>query len=316
MNHQEDIDDLLAKYFANEELSASQQASLDRWIKANQMEFKRISALVNAPTVGEPSFDAEEAWGKIENRLEQTAKPMPLNGRRVLIWTIAATFAILIATTLFKLSLKEENTFTTYLNDKEATESILLSDGSEVTLYPQSRLDFQDGKERRLAQLEGKAFFNVKKRRGKAFDIETATLKIQVVGTSFLVNTNQGDKAGVFVKSGTVKVSVSKNDLILNANEKVELENGELRVGIINNPKLFFGKKKKLVFENAPIKQVVKEIEKQTDIKIELGKDLDNNFITTRIDTETYESIAAELAFICGCQCDTITKGKHYRLYK
>ncbi len=52
MNHQEDIDDLLAKYFANEELSASQQASLDHWIKANQMEFKRISALVNAPAIG------------------------------------------------------------------------------------------------------------------------------------------------------------------------------------------------------------------------------------------------------------------------
>lgn len=185
-----------------------------------------------------------------------------------------------------------------------------------MTLYPNSRLDFRDGKERRLAQLEGKAFFNVKKRRGKAFDIETAAMKIQVVGTSFLVNTNQEENAGVFVKSGTVKVSVSKNDLILNANEKVELEDGELRIGIINNPKLFFGKKKELVFENTPIKQVTKEIEKQTDIKIELSKGLDDNFITTRINTETYEGIASELAFICGCQCDTITKGKHYRLHK
>ena len=115
------------------------------------MEFKRISALVNAPSIGEPSFDANEAWRKIEDMLEQPAKPIPLNGRRVLVWTIAATFALLIATTLFKLSLKEETEFTTYLNDKETTESILLSDGSEVTLYPNSRLDFQDGKERRLA---------------------------------------------------------------------------------------------------------------------------------------------------------------------
>lgn len=316
MNHQEDIDELLAKYFANEALSASQQASLDHWIKANQTEFKRINALVNAPTLGEPTFDADEAWGKIEDRLRQPTRRMPLNGRRVLVWTIAATFALLIATTLFKLSLQEETASATYRNDQETTESILLSDGSEVTLYPNSRLEFREGKERRLAQLEGKAFFNVKKRRGKAFDIEAAALRIEVVGTSFLVNTNQEEKAGVFVKSGTVKVSVSKNELILNANEKVELEDGELRMGIIHNPKLFFGKKKKLAFENTPIKQVVKEIEKQTDIKIELGKGLDDNFITTRIDTEAYESIASELAFICGCRCDTITQGKHYRLYK
>lgn len=316
MNHQEDIDDLLAKYFANEELSPSQQATLDHWIKANPMEFKRISALVNAPAVGEPTFDAEEAWNKIEDQLKQPAKRATLNGRQVLTWTIAATFALLIAATLFNLSLREESDFTSYQNDKETTESILLSDGSEVTLYPNSRLDFQEGKERRLARLEGKAFFNVKKRRGKAFNIETTALKIQVIGTSFLVDAENEDKAGVFVRSGTVKVSISENDLILNANEKVEMENGDLKVGVIDNPKLFFGKKRQLIFENKPIKQVVKEIEKQTDIKIELAKGLDENFITTRINTENYESIASELAFICGCQCDTIKSGKHYRLYK
>lgn len=315
MNHQEDIDDLLAKYFANEELSPSQQATLDHWIKDNPMEFKRISALVNAPAVGEPTFDAEEAWNKIEEKLRQPAKRVPLNGRLTLVWTIAAAFALLVATTLFDLSLKEDD-FTTYQNVTEKTESILLSDGSEVTLYPNSRLDFQESKERRLARLEGKAFFNVKKRRGKAFDIETAALKIQVIGTSFLVDAESEDKAGVFVRSGTVKVSISENDLILNASEKVEMENGDLKVGVIDNPKLFFGKKRQLIFENKPIKQVVKEIEKQTDIKIELGKGLDENFITTQIDTENYEGIASELAFICGCQCDTIKSGKHYRLYK
>ena len=70
-----------------------------------------------------------------------------------------------------------------------------------------------------------------------------------------------------------------------------------------------------MVFDKTPLSKVLEKVKEQTDVEIVLGKGLERQLVTTRINTDDYESIAAELAFICGCRCDTVEKGKQYRLY-
>ena len=50
MNCKEDINELLARYFAKEELTGTQQKVLDEWISANAEEFERMRKLMEAPT--------------------------------------------------------------------------------------------------------------------------------------------------------------------------------------------------------------------------------------------------------------------------
>ena len=71
-----------------------------------------------------------------------------------------------------------------------------------------------------------------------------------------------------------------------------------------------------LTFSNTRITDVVKQIEQETGIRIELSEGLEQNLVTTRFDDIDARNMTEELAFICGCKYKTITEGKHYKLYK
>ena len=319
MGNHDDIDELLAKHFAHERLTAAQQAKLDQWKAAYPEESQRLQRLVEMPIFSDTSFkvDTEKAWAKVEPQLQEHSLKIGRFSHKAWFYSAAAAIALILVTTWMILS-HETDTQTVRYADITQTENVLLPDGSEVTLYPHATLAFRyadDGTARQV-ELKGKAFFHVKNRDNAPFKISTGQMTVEVLGTSFLVDAAHDNKSGVFVESGRVKVSTSYNNVILEANEKVEIADDQMTLGLIEDPASFFGKGDSvLVFKNSPIATVVQEVEEQTGVKIELGKGLDRNTVTTKINVSERESIAAELAFVCGCQCDTLEKGRHYKLY-
>ena len=234
--------------------------------------------------------------------------------RFITFCSIAASLLLLLGTATVYLFRQPA---VRYENNGQTARSLLLPDSSEVILYPQTKLSFRYAPHHseRLAKLEGKAFFHVKRTDGKPFRVTTEEVEVEVLGTSFLVDATQTERTGVFVESGRVKVSAEDHDLVLHAHEKAELSDGNLQKGTIDDPASFFNRKKtKMVFNQTPLKDVIKEVEKQTGIRIELGRGVEENTVTTRIDPDNAEGIAAELAFLCGCKCDTLKRGKLYRL--
>lgn len=319
MGNQDNIDELLAKYFAHERLTAAQQAKIDQWRAAYPEESQRLQRLLDTPIFSDTAFevDTEKAWARIEPQLKERTLKVNLFHKKAWFYSAAAAIALVLVAALLYLS-HETDTQTVRYADITQTENVLLPDGSEVTLYPHSTLAFRyadDGIARQV-ELTGKAFFHVKNRDNAPFKISTPSITVEVLGTSFLVDAAHDNKSGVFVKSGRVKVSTSHNNVILEANEKVEVTDGQMTLGLIDDPASFFGEGDSiLVFKNSPIATVVQEVEKQTGVKIELGKGLEKNRVTSKINANEKESIAAELAFLCGCRCDTLEKGRHYKLY-
>lgn len=319
MGNQDNIDELLAKYFAHERLTAAQQAKIDQWRAAYPEESQRLQRLLDTPIFSDTAFevDTEKAWARIEPQLKERTLKVNLFHKKAWFYSAAAAIALVLVAALLYLS-HETDTQTVRYADITQTENVLLPDGSEVTLYPHSTLAFRyadDGIARQV-ELTGKAFFHVKNRDNAPFKISTPSITVEVLGTSFLVDAAHDSKSGVFVKSGRVKVSTSHNNVILEANEKVEVTDGQMTLGLIDDPAFFFGKGDSvLVFKNSPIATVVQEVEKQTGVKIELGKGLEKNRVTSKINANEKESIAAELAFLCGCRCDTVEKGRLYKLY-
>ena len=92
---------------------------------------------------------------------------------------------------------------------------------------------------------------------------------------------------------------------------KAELKDGMLKTDTILRPQEVFNMDDSvLVFEQTPVTEVVKIIQEKTGIQIDLAKGLEKNQITTRINIDEPD-IAGELAFLCGCKCETLVKGKH-----
>lgn len=321
MNSKTDINELLAKHFANERLTASQQEELNEWISVHRDEYRRLQKLIGA-SVGKPkgiSFDAERAWQKVEAQLEERSQKVIPFRRKMLFWTsMAASLLIVLAVSMFYFSSASDEEMVRYANVGRTEQHCLLPDSSEVILYPEAVVTYQHTDKGRLARLEGKAFFQVKRKiHGVPFKVETNLLKVEVLGTSFLVDATSKKQAAVFVKSGKVRVRTDESGAVLEANEKAEWKDGRLEVGIIEDPQALFGEAPVvLVFSATPLPDVVREIEKKTGVRIELEAGLEKNLITTRIESESAQDMVEELAFLCGCKYKTLTEGKHYRLYE
>lgn len=321
MNSKTDINELLAKHFANERLTASQQEELNEWISAHRDEYRRLQKLIGA-SVGKPkgiSFDAERAWQKVEAQLEERSQKVIPFRRKMLFWTsMAASLLIVLAVSVFYFSSASDEEMVRYANVGRAEQHCLLPDSSEVILYPEAVVTYQHTDKGRLARLEGKAFFQVKRKiHGVPFKVETNLLKVEVLGTSFLVDAAGKEQAAVFVKSGKVRVKTDESGAVLEANEKAEWKDGRLEVGIIEDPQALFGEAPVvLVFSATPLPDVVRDIEKKTGVRIELEAGLEKNLITTRIESESAQDMVEELAFLCGCKYKTLTEGKHYHLYE
>lgn len=321
MNSKTDINELLARHFANERLTASQQEELNEWMSAHRDEYRRLQKLIGA-SVGKPqgiSFDAERAWQKVEARLEERpSKVIPFR-RKMLFWTsVAASLLIVLAVSVFYFFSASDKEMVRYANAGPTEQHCLLPDSSEVILYPDAVVAYQHTDKGRLARLEGKAFFQVKRKmHGVPFKVETSLLKVEVLGTSFLVDAAGKEQAAVFVKSGKVRVRTDESGAVLEANEKAEWKDGRLEVGVIEDPQALFGEAPViLVFSATPLPDVVREIEQKTGVRIELEAGLEKNLITTRIESESAQDMVEELAFLCGCKYKTLTEGKHYRLYE
>ncbi|WP_324675867.1 FecR family protein [Hymenobacter sp. GOD-10R] len=98
------------------------------------------------------------------------------------------------------------------VNNLEREQELTLHDGSRVTLYPGSRLQYKEGLAgaRREVYLTGQAFFKVTKNPSRPFLVYTDKVLTTVLGTSFLVTAYANQEARVAVREGRVAVQPRK----------------------------------------------------------------------------------------------------------
>ena len=301
MNNQESIDILLAKYHSNEPLSTSEKKEFDLWKAENKEDFEQIERVLrkfgsknNSGT--EKEFDWKSAWLKIENDLNIVPK-RKIN-RIYRISAIAATVLLFIGLSVY---FAQSNKEVLYTNHTSVNMEISLPDHSSVQLFPNSEITYFYEKNIRRVNLQGKAFFNVAKHQGRAFIVNTNEMRISVMGTSFLVDASNQKKSGVFVKTGIVKVSSDKDEIILKANQQAQMGNHTITRDTITDSSLFTRGNEPIVlnFNNQPIKNVLKVIETTFNVKIEIEESLKDNRITTRIENNKLDEIMRELAYLC-----------------
>tara|TARA_B100001250_G_scaffold291083_1_gene252807 strand:- start:3756 stop:4649 length:894 start_codon:yes stop_codon:yes gene_type:complete len=178
---------------------------------------------------------------------------------------------------------------------------IRLPDGSSSTLNALSSIKYKRNfnKHRELT-LSGEAFFDVIKS-DIPFIITTKFGEVKVLGTSFNVR-SRDDGFEVGVNEGIVKVSNGKNTFLIKEDEMIKInpsdpnKNQNIVKAYKNYPDWV---NNILFFENTPISEACREIERTFDITINFSKSEINNIkITGIIETTDIYSVLSSLSLL------------------
>lgn len=117
----------------------------------------------------------------------------------------------------------EKGTLTTSTAERT---TVVLMDGSKVTLNAHSSLSVTDFEKKREVVLIGEAFFEVKKDVNRPFTVHGGGLDIQVLGTSFNVQAYKGSQnTSVSVRTGKVRIANQNSNLsTLIADENIKYD--------------------------------------------------------------------------------------------
>ena len=160
-----------------------------------------------------------------------------------------------------------------------------LPDGSEVTINANSRIrygnDWKDGGSREV-WMEGEAFFHVRKTPDRRrFVVHTDRFDIVVTGTQFNV-VSRPRNANVMLREGSVILhGKDGREVDMAAGDFVQWDGQTLRRREVRRDSVLAWKDRKLIFDKTPLKDVVKIIEDQYGVKVQLSdKSLGDSTIT------------------------------------
>lgn len=241
-------------------------------------EFEEMKTLWDASQETRPVEipDAKIGWLKLKREM---AKPEAVKRRsfsRIPGWFAPrprfafAGICILILTGIWVVRTLPH----TFKAGRGEIRTLVLSDGSEITLNSGSRLsvpkDFNTTS--RVLSLKGEAFFKVVSN-GLPFQVKTDVASVQVVGTQFNVFTRKG-RAEVEVTEGTVNFrSLSERD------SSVTLTKGQQsrceEQGVPEPPRSFETRfapgwmHHRLIADRTPVRDILDEIERRFNVHIE-----------------------------------------------
>lgn len=215
----------------------------------------------------------EDAWKRIEHKIRaknsHTDRSFPLY-RKVIYPMIATAASLVFLITIFLTRLPQQEK-QAYITDSGSTYSIFLPDSSEVNLNAETELNFNPDqwKRKRIIELNGEAFFNVKK--GKRFIVRTDMGNVTVIGTSFnVLSRNNSFQVSCF----TGKVSVESSD----KKASIKLSQGQFSEYLdsdqFSTPEAFDPDRvaswhcNDLFFTNAPLTKVFSEFEDQYNVTV------------------------------------------------
>lgn len=179
------------------------------------------------------------------------------------------------------------------VNISDKQQVIKLADGSQVVLYPHSKLSFAETfpADQRTVYLSGDAYFQVAKDPKRPFLVHTTDIVTKVLGTGFFVRAQDAsDKTLVEVREGKVSVFKQKefmegrnaqaktpNGIVLTPNQKLIFEHAssEMRRTLSDNPEIVpSGNPKTFEFVNAPASTVLTDLEEAYQIDIIFDHDV------------------------------------------
>ncbi|WP_235295922.1 FecR family protein [Portibacter marinus] len=240
--HDKSVMTLLHRQLTDQLDGADRQLLID-WLahsSQNVEEQQKVSQVWELSKGYTPTYepDVDKSFQKFQKRLQadlpsqQPAKVIPLNP--IKDWMKYAAIGVILIGALIvwqvSNSLNVDQLMVSTITNE--VKSIDLVDGTKVWVNEKSTFTYPSKfiNGNREVILEGEAFFDVEENKKKPFIIRTEAANVQVLGTSFSVNTaNKDGLMEVEVKEGTVRVTPEGSSMSMDVtmNEKLYYDTSE-----------------------------------------------------------------------------------------
>lgn len=202
MNERQIPYELLAKYLSRQ-CTQAELEEVNRWLNEDAehpLLLEKLKRQWEAVQVDASVFvipDKAAVWNKVQARIRDKAKQVPMYSRSLLIRvsSVAAFIALVLGFSLsFLLNGQKESWQASQFENVVMAPSgqktqLVLPDGTLVWLNSGSRLsyNYQYSTKDRVVYLEGEAFFDVKKDTQYPFIVKAGAVDVKVHGTAFNV---------------------------------------------------------------------------------------------------------------------------------
>ncbi len=283
----QNIYNILSKHFLHE-TSEQEEQQITEFKKTNSTEYNILKKLWIRGDIEVKDFDSSTAWKAVQDkathRKTKSAKIILLYQK---LRRIAAVAAILIigttASYFFVHTNKTPETIAQALIS-ESGKLVLLSDGSQVWLNRNATLTYPEKfeKHNRKVELKGEAFFEVSKNPEKPFIVSTSNSSVEVLGTSFNINSNS-KKTEVTVTTGKVKVTNANksNNVIITKGLSAIVSGTEVEKYQTENINYLSWKTGEFVFKDVAIEKVIEDLNTYYPEQLRVGGSTGNNCLLT-----------------------------------
>ncbi|MCX6120885.1 MAG: FecR domain-containing protein [Ignavibacteriales bacterium] len=221
-----------------------------------------------------------------------------------------------------KRELAYQSTYQEYSTQKGERSKLLLSDGTSIHLNSATKVRFPIvfAKEKREVFLDGEGFFEVARNESSPFTVQTANANIRVLGTIFNVTSySEDNKTQVVVSEGQVAFAgIQQQDVVLlNRNQMSRIIKGghPTTAEVIRTDKYLAWLKNQMVFENATLAEVIKQLSRKYDVVFEVhDPELLSRHIVATYGNESLSQIIRSLSFSLRFQYEQ--RGKVVSLYR
>lgn len=298
---------IISRYF-DKQATPEEMEKLQTWLEEDSVNRKMFSELSElhqlTASVPQPlSPDKQKAWKKIESKIKAKRNPSGLFIRR-LSWPAAAVALLLVGMAIYlwvDQSAKNKllgTQFTEIITSPGQKSRAILPDGSSVWLNSGSSLRYNGNfnlKDRAVI-VEGEAFFEVTKDKAKEFRVRTGMLDVVVYGTSFNIqNFRDENFQEITVAEGCVGLWDNSREirqlhpgdqaLLDKTTNKIAFRNGD--AGMVSA-----WKNNELVFDNTPIEEVVRYLERWYGVTITIDEAMKKKHkYTFKVKTESFREM-------------------------
>lgn len=240
-------------------------------------------------------INTDQAWNNVSERISKV-KVKLIHLKKLM--TVAAMVVIIISG-YFMYSVFSGGATQSIVVAHSQMQTVNLPDGTDVAVNGGSSLTYPKefkGK-MRTVELDGEAFFNVRRDESRPFIIKTKKVSIQVLGTSFNVKAYSPDQTAIVtVATGKVQVTVNEGEetVILTAGESViyNATSAQLEKQVNTNQNYQSWKTKEIVFdENTALTDVFSTIEEVYQIHIQIS---DSTLIQDEVLKATFSQYTLE----------------------
>lgn|SRR5690606_15676902 len=265
-------------------------------------------------------FNSEQHRNQIHKSILRRVKNR-IHPQRNRYWMAAGISIILAAGISFLLSssLDASPEMVTISARDNQSKTIVLQDGSKITLNQNSVLEFSEqfSDTMRSVKLQGEAYFKVVHDSKRPFKVYAQGIVTKVLGTEFNIEA-QDQKSSVALISGSVQVSGLGVSEILKKNQKIEFDYRTNQVERKNfEPQLeLFWLHQELVFKDEPLGEIVKTLEREFEVVLTIeDESLSNMVITGTFKGKGLSAILLALSKAAGFEFKGLNE-KNIKIYK